>query len=145
MTPSSISATSDSARALRSTLLHHTTPEKADHATFFDSTTDAAEARNGTHNAAQFRNQPDVTRTIDVLIPEAVTLITSSPAPEWVHDLRWDYRRAVDRLGQATSPISDEEAFNDVHELRKRIVSAGFTPLESLERPFEARHTSSTP
>lgn len=104
-----------------------------------------AEARNDTHSVAKFRDQPDMARTIDVLIPEAVTLITSSPAPVWVSDLRWDYRRAVDRLSQATSHVGDHDAFHELHDLRKRIISAGFTPLESWERPFEARHTPDTP
>lgn len=100
---------------------------------------EVADRRGDTNDVDRFTNHPDRYRTIEVLIPEAVTLITYTPTPGWVSDLRWDYHLAIHELKEATTPTADDAAFRKLCELRERIVSAGYTPLESTERPFETR------
>lgn len=100
---------------------------------------EVADRRGDTEDVARFTNHRDRYRTIEVLIPDAVTLITYTPTPGWVENLRWDYHLAIRELKEATTPTADDAAFRKLCELRERIVSAGYTPLESTERPFETR------
>lgn len=79
-------------------------------------------------------------RAITVVIPEAVTLVTVPPAPREVRDLRFDYSIARDRLSSARTPNEETELFTEVSRLRESIVKAGYAPVESDVRPYEARH-----
>lgn len=79
-------------------------------------------------------------RAIEVLIPEAVTLVTVPQTPKEVRDLRFDYDAARDRLSHARTPDEDTEAFAEVSRLRAAIIEAGHAPVEGDVRPYEARH-----
>ena len=79
-------------------------------------------------------------RTIEVLVPEAVTLVTIAPAPKEVRDLRFQYSLARDYLSRATTPDEETERFAEVVRLREEIVKKGHSPIESDARPYEARH-----
>ena len=79
-------------------------------------------------------------RAIEVLIPEAVTLVTISPAPKEVRDLRVEYSMARDRLSDADSSDEETRYFAEVVRLREEIVKKGHSPVESSARPYEARH-----
>lgn len=103
---------------------------------------DVANRRGDTRDVARFTNSPDDYRTIEVLIPDAVTLITYTPTPDWVGALRWDYHAAIRELREAGNPVSEEGAFRTLCDLRERIINAGYTPVESEERPFEARYAA---
>lgn len=78
-------------------------------------------------------------RAIEVLIPEAVTLVTVPPEPMEVRDLRFDYDIARDRLSRVYSPDEETDAFEEVVRLREAIIRRGYTPVESDARPYEAR------
>lgn len=78
-------------------------------------------------------------RAIDVLVPEAVTLVTVPPEPVEVRDLRFDYDIARDRLSRVYSPDEETDAFEEVVRLREAIIRRGYTPVESDARPYEAR------
>ena len=78
-------------------------------------------------------------RAIEVLIPEAVTLVTVPPEPVEVRDLRFDYDIARDRLSRVYSPDEETDAFEEVVRLREAIIRRGYTPVESDARPYEAR------
>lgn len=82
--------------------------------------------------------------TIDVLIPEAVTLVTVPPEPKEVRGLRWTYRLAVaelDRLlsREATTPQQEVKAVEKIARLRHQIINAGCSPIAPTARPYEAR------
>lgn len=79
-------------------------------------------------------------RAIEVLIPEAVTLVTISPAPKEVRDLRVEYSVARDRLSRADSSDEETRHFAEVVRLRDEIVKKGHSPIKSDARPYEARH-----
>lgn len=79
-------------------------------------------------------------RDIEVLIPEAVTLVTIPPTPKPVRRLRWDYDSARSRLRDAHTPDEETQAFQEVERLRQEIIQTGHTPVESDARPYEARH-----
>lgn len=79
-------------------------------------------------------------RTIEVLVPKAVTLVTITPAPKEVRDLRFEYSLARDYLSRATTPEEEAERFAEVVRLREEIVKKGHFPIESDARPYEARH-----
>lgn len=79
-------------------------------------------------------------REIEVLIPEAVTLVTIPPTPKPVRRLRWDYDSARNRLRDASTPDEETRAFQEVVRLREAILQTGHTPAESDARPYEARH-----
>lgn len=79
-------------------------------------------------------------RAIEVLIPEAVTLVTVPPTPKEVRDLRFSYRTARDRLSHARTPEEEAELFAEVSQLRESIIEAGHAPVESDAQPYEARH-----
>lgn len=79
-------------------------------------------------------------RAIEVLVPEAVTLVTIAPAPKEVRDLRFQYSLARDYLSRATTPDEETERFAEVVSLREAIIKRGHSPIESDARPYEARH-----
>lgn len=79
-------------------------------------------------------------RAIEVLVPEAVTLVTVAPAPKEVRDLRFKYSLARDYLNRATTPDEETERFAEVVSLREAIIKRGHSPIESDARPYEARH-----
>lgn len=79
-------------------------------------------------------------RAIEVLIPEAVTLVTVPPTPRAIRDLRFEYRTARDRLSHARTPDEDAEQFAEVVRLREAIIEAGHSPVKTDGRPYEARH-----
>lgn len=79
-------------------------------------------------------------RAIEVLIPEAVTLVTVAPAPKEVRDLRIEYSMARDRFSRAESPDEETRYFAEVVRLRDEIIKKGHSPVKSDARPYEARH-----
>lgn len=79
-------------------------------------------------------------RAIEVLAPDAVTLVTISPAPKEVRDLQFEYRMARDRLSRANTSDEETECFFEVTRLREEIIKHGHSPIESEARPYEARH-----
>lgn len=79
-------------------------------------------------------------RGIEVLIPEAVTLVTVPPTPRRVRDLRFEYARACDRLSQARTPDEEAELFGEVVWLRGEIIRSGHAPVRPDVQPYEARH-----
>lgn len=101
---------------------------------------EVAGERGDTHDVARFEKSPDEYCAIEVLIPEAVTLVTAPPTPREVRDLRVDYDTARGRLRSARSPGEETEAFHEAVRLREEIISTGHTPVEPDTRPYEARH-----
>lgn len=83
-------------------------------------------------------------RAIEVLIPEAVTLVTVPPEPMEVRDLRFEYSTARNHLSRARTPDEETDAFEEVVRLREAIIRHGHAPLASEARPYEARgeHTN---
>lgn len=79
-------------------------------------------------------------RAIEVLIPEAVTLVTATPAPKDIRDLRFNYSLARDRLSRASTPDDEKEHFSEAVRLRDEIIMRGYSPIESEVHPYEARH-----
>lgn len=120
------------------------------HGTFFraDEFADAlayairvAKGRGDTDNVTRFTENPGQYRAIEVLIPEAVTLVTFAPAPKEVRTLRFEYDNARSRLRNADNPNDETEGFAEVVKLREKIVALGYTPVEpSDQTPYEARN-----
>lgn len=79
-------------------------------------------------------------RAIEVLIPEAVTLVTATPAPRDIRDLRFNYSLARDRLSRASTPDDEKEHFTEAVRLRDEIIMRGYSPVEPEVHPYEARH-----
>lgn len=102
---------------------------------------DVATRRGDTLSAAEFVDSPESHRTIEVLIPEAVTLVTVDAPPQNIRDQRWEYLTALGRIGRvANDPESEPELFAEATRLRGEIIAAGFAPVEPLTRPYEARN-----
>lgn len=101
---------------------------------------DVATRRGDTRSAAEFVDSPESHRTIEVLIPEAVTLVTVDATPQNVRDLRWEYLTAIGRLDRVTSdPELEPKLFAEVVRIRGEIIAAGFAPVEPQIRPYERR------
>lgn len=107
---------------------------------------DAANERGDTESVARLQSRQSYER-IEVLISEAVTLVTVPPEPRHVHGLRFDYSSAVDRLSnlmrsRLNPATAEEEArqFEKVARLREQIIQAGCSPIEPTSRPYEARN-----
>lgn len=101
---------------------------------------ETAEDRGDTKNVHNFKTDPEQYRAIDVLIPDAVTLVTVPPAPKEVRHLRWDYDEARRNLYKAESPDEETRAFAQVSMLREQIAALGHTPVAvSNYTPYEAR------
>lgn len=101
---------------------------------------ETAANRGDTESVARFERDPEEYRRIEVLIPEAVTLVTVPPTPKEVRELRWEYDTARRRLEGADTPDEETEAFARVVALRKQIVALDHTPVQPREVPYEARH-----
>lgn len=102
---------------------------------------ETARDRGDTKDVARFTNRPEEYRAIEVLIPDAVTLVTVSPAPKEVRDLRFDYEYARGHLKDAETPDAETKAFAEVTELREKIVALGYAPIAPRDQnPYEARH-----
>lgn len=99
-----------------------------------------ATARDRGDDASRFEADPERYRSIEVLIPEAVTLVTMPPTPNHVKRLRLDYNSVRSRLRDAYTPYDEAEAFSELIRLREAIIETGHTPVESDLRPYEARH-----
>jgi len=97
-------------------------------------------ARERGDDPTPFIETPERYRRIEVLIPEAVTLVTLPPVPKHIQDLRFDYYIACGKLKNAKNPQEETKAFSEVTRLRFEIVNAGYTPVESDAQPYEARH-----
>lgn len=96
---------------------------------------DIATRRRDTESLGRFR------ATIEVLIPEAVTLRTTGPAPQEVEDLRFEYCMAVSRLDSASSAAGREgPAFAEVVRLREAIIATGHPVVADDSRAYEARY-----
>lgn len=101
---------------------------------------EVANRRGDTRDVARYQDNPEHYRCIEVVIPEAVTLVTVAPSPQRVRRLRTDYSMAIHKLDRASTPDEETEAFARVVVLREEIVSLGYTPIESNALPYEARH-----
>lgn len=99
-----------------------------------------AAERGDTEYVSRFKGNPERYRDIEVLIPEAVTLVTPAPVSKEVRNLRVEYSIACYRLDQATTPDEEAEAFESVSRLRSEIIERGYSPVKSDARPYEARH-----
>lgn len=78
-------------------------------------------------------------KVIEVLIPEAITLVTVPPTPKHVRSLRYDYDDARRNLRDARNPDAEAEAFAEVVRLREAIIAEGFAPIEADVSAYEAR------
>lgn len=101
---------------------------------------ETAAERGDTKDVARFERDAEHYRAIEVLIPEAVTLVTVPPTPRHVRDLQWSYRLARGHLEGADTPEDEAEAFGQVASLREQIIEAGHAPVQPDVRPYEARH-----
>lgn len=101
---------------------------------------ETAADRGDTEDVARFKRNPESYRRIEVLIPEAVTLVTIAPVPKAVGDLRFEYSLARDYLSRATSLDEEAERFAEVVRLREEIIKQGYSPIKSDAQPYEARH-----
>lgn len=82
---------------------------------------------------------PHFAPSIEVLIPEAVTLTTFAPETSAQGDARWEYTRAVDALYNASTTDADDVAFAVLLEKRAELARIGGRAHLSEHRPFENR------
>lgn len=99
-----------------------------------------ASRRGVTRSVDRLRGEPEQYRRIEVLIPEAITLVPVPPAPMDVEDLRIEYAIARGRLAQARTPDDEAVQFAELVRIREEIIKRGHLPLESDLAPYEARH-----
>lgn len=78
---------------------------------------------------------------IEVLRPEAVTLVVPERAPREVADDQQTYASALMVLAQTADPEEEERSWSEAAAARSRIVAAGFSPLAVDSRPVEGRDT----
>lgn len=102
-----------------------------------------ATGRGDTKDVARFERDPEDFRRIEILLPEAVTLVTPPPVPKEVRDLRFEYSIACDRLSRVSTPDEEAEAFETVSRLRSEIIKRGHSPIDPKFQPYEARHLGS--
>lgn len=76
---------------------------------------------------------------IEVVNPESVTLVVPSAAPNDVQKWQQDYASAIATLATTHDPSEEAQAYESLVEARQRIVTAGYPPLPTEERPTEAR------
>lgn len=100
---------------------------------------DVAAERGDTQYVARFTENPEDHRTIEVLIPEAIKLVTIPATPKPVRDLRFDYDSARRRLDDAKTPQEEAEAFAKVCDLRASIIEHGHAPIKPDVTPYEDR------
>lgn len=82
---------------------------------------------------------PHFAPSIEVLIPEAVTLTTVPPETTEQHDARWDYQSAVRALERARTTEEDDEAFARLLEARDALAAVGGRSHRVEDRPYENR------
>lgn len=102
-----------------------------------------ASRRGDTEDVARFEKNPESYRSIEVVIPDAVTLVTMLPESEEARDLRFDYWSAVRKLkdSDGNGIEEEEQAFSKVAVLRAKLIDLGVPVQEPTARPYEARHS----
>lgn len=85
------------------------------------------------------RADTEIFRYITVHDASAVRLVTALPAPSEIKELRINYQVAINELSRADSPDDEAAAFAKVCSLRKRIATAGHTPVAGNVEPYEDR------
>lgn len=101
---------------------------------------EVAQQRGDDVSATAFQEDAQSHRHIEVLIPEAVTLVCPPRTPLEMRNLQSDYSRARTDLGSAQNATQEATAFERVKALRSRILEAGFPLIEDgSQRPHEAR------
>lgn len=100
---------------------------------------ETADNRGDSNDVQRFRNNPESYRLITVHDRAAIRLVVPLQIPHEIRDLQWDYRTARRHLERASNPHEETKTFTALCELRRRIVDAGFSPIETDVRPYEDR------
>lgn len=100
---------------------------------------ETAARRGDTDSVSAFEQWPELYRKITVHDRAAIRLVVPLQIPHEIRDLQWDYRTARRHLERASNPDEETKTFTALCELRRRIVDAGFSPIETDVRPYEDR------
>lgn len=100
---------------------------------------EVAENRGDTRDVRAFTERPEGYRRITVHRPESVKVVTASPAPKDIEDMRWDYRSTLRSLAEADNPTDEARIFADACTLREQIIAQGYAPAAGGMDPYEDR------
>lgn len=93
-------------------------------------------------NRGDTESLPRFRPLIEVLIPEAVTLVTEPPLTTEQEDLQWEYRRAASRFRDIVDGRyrgDEQDAFDTMVAARNRLIAEGIPLTPYRKDAYEAR------